>query len=161
MMSTLVEWLTEQSNFATTLQLLLDLGLLVLVVYLLKKGQRPVVPSLDVTQSIDKIIAETQEIAESLDANLQERQMLIHQLMRKLDQQLEEGRRMCQRLENLQQAASQIPAPSMSSQPNADMQDIVMLARKGLDALTIARRLQKPLGEVELVLKLQQIGPER
>lgn len=160
-MNLLVEWLTESSNLTTTMQLLLDLSLLVLVVYLLKRRPRAVAPSFDVAESIDKIIAETKEIAESFDANLQERQKLIQQLLRKLDQQLEEGRRVCQKLEQLQQNLPSLPPVGLSSQPATDTLDIVMLAKKGLDAGAIAKRLQKPLGEVELVLKLQRIHPDR
>lgn len=160
-MNLVLEWLTEQSNLTTALQLLLDLSLLVLVVYLLKRRPKPSMPSLDVAESIDKIIAETKEIAESFDANLQERQKLIQQLMRKLDQQLDEGRKICQKLETLQQNIPPISSASMGTQPNTDNYDVVMLARKGLDVSAIARRLQKPVGEVELVLKLQKITPDR
>ncbi len=160
-MNMLMEWLGEQSNLTTTLQLLLDLSLLVLVVYLMKRRPKPAPPSLDVAESIDKIIAETKEIAESFDANLQERQKLIQQLMRKLDQQLEEGRKVCRKLEDLQQNLPHIPSANLGTLPPTDNYDIVMLARKGLDATSIARRLQKPVGEVELVLKLQKIAPDR
>jgi hypothetical protein len=156
-----LEWITEQSNLTTALQLMLDLSLLVLVVYLLKRRPKPGMPSMDVADSIDKIIAETKEIAESFDTNLQERQKLIQQLMRKLDQQLEEGRKICQKLENLQQSVSHIPSSSLGTQPATDNYDVVMLAKKGLDVSAIARRLQKPVGEVELVLKLQKITPDR
>jgi hypothetical protein len=160
-MNMLLESLTENSNLTTAFQLMLDLSLLVLVVYLLKRRPKPVVPSMDVAESIDKIIAETKEIAESFDANLQERQQLIQQLMRKLDHQLEEGRKICQKLEKLQQSVPHLPSASLGNQPATDNYDIVMLARKGLDVSAIARRLQKPVGEVELVLKLQQITPDR
>lgn len=160
-MTMLLDWFTEQPNLATALQLVLDLSLLILVVFLLKRRPKPVAPSLEVAESIDKIIAETKEIAESFDANLQERQKLIQQLMRKLDQQLDEGRKLCRELESLQENIPHLNSSPMGIQPPADNHDILMLARKGLDATAIARRLQKPVGEVELVLKLQEIVPHR
>lgn len=160
-MNLLLEWLSESSNLTSVLQLMLDLSLLILVVYLLRRRPKAAVPSLDVAESIEKVIAETKEIAESFDANLQERQKLIQQLLRKLDQQLEEGRKVCQKLEQLQENLPNFPPVGLVSQPATDQLDILMLAKKGLDVAAIAKRLQKPVGEVELVLKLQQIHPDR
>jgi hypothetical protein len=41
---------------------------------------------------------------------------------------------------------------------NNDQEKVLQLATKGLDAESIAKRLQKPIGEVELILSLKKLS---
>jgi len=65
------------------------------------------------------------------------------------------------KLEVLQDRES-LPSYGAPPPPRVSQNDqILQLARKGMDASSIARHLQKPVGEVELVLKLQTISGKR
>jgi len=65
---------------------------------------------------------------------------------------------MCTQLANLQESAQQLMARPEPVKRNADHQEVLRLARKGLKVEAIARQLQKPVGEVELILKLNQLS---
>lgn len=156
----------EQQNLITAIQLLLDMGLIVfLMIFFWKRPKssaaaQTAAPGL--VESLEKVIEETKAIAESFDGNLKERQILIQQLLLKLDQKLNEAEKLCHRLEDLQQTAERIsstPQPALPRHP--EHQEILRLAKRGLDATAIAKRVQKPLGEVELILSLQRITPAK
>lgn len=151
------------SQLIDIFQILLDLGLIgFMALFFLKrpKNQQAVE---ELAQSLGKIVEETKDISTQFESNLQERQRIIQQLLLRLDQKLDEARQVCQKLESLQrQAQIPSPAPAEVTPPRqSDSQEILRLAQRGLDAAAIAKRLQKPLGEVELILSLQRIAPER
>jgi DNA-directed RNA polymerase specialized sigma24 family protein len=171
----LISWFGEQSGLVSTLQVLLDLVLIIVVVATIKQSRRNKVEPPDgatgLIESLERVIQETQNIGADFDQNLQERQLLIQQMISKLDQRIREAQQLCVQLESLsktparevreQHPASQVspiqPSPALIS----DHQKVLQLARKGLNAEAIAKRLQKPLGEVELILNLQRLSSSR
>jgi hypothetical protein len=157
-----VEWFREQLQYISIFQIMLDIGLIAALFFFLRKRSKYLKGAEDLSVSLEKIIEETRIIAGQFDANLNERQALLHQIMTKLDQQIQEAQRMCKQLGalknevQLQSSQSQIPTPRLSEQ-----QEIVQLARKGFDAEAIAKRLHKPVGEIELILNLQRLSSGR
>jgi hypothetical protein len=156
-----VEWFREQLQYISIFQIMLDIGLIAALFLFLTKRSKYLKGAEDLSVSLEKIIEETRIIAGQFDANLNERQALLHQIMTKLDQQIQEAQRMCKQLGALKnevqlQSQSQIPTPRLSEQ-----QEIVQLARKGFDAEAIAKRLHKPVGEIELILNLQRLSSGR
>jgi DNA-binding NarL/FixJ family response regulator len=74
-----------------------------------------------------------------------------------LDARLEEARKTVEQLQTLQSELSQNSFQDTSTR-GAEQQEILRLARQGLDADTIAQRIRKPRGEVELILKLHRLS---
>jgi hypothetical protein len=158
-MPMLLQWFHEQSNFVTLFQILLDLFLIALiVVFISKRPKNLALPGHgELVSSLGKIIEETRQIATEFDANLRERQQLIQQILSQLDLRLDEARTLARQLETSRNSAEPV-APQKPPGRTADQQEIVRLTQQGLTAETIAVRLQKPLGEVELILKLQKLA---
>jgi len=162
-MGSLPESVFGMSHLTDIFQIVLDIGLIVFLAYLFKNRPKNHQAVEDLAHSLAKIVEETKDISAQFDANLQERQKIIQQLLFRLDQKLSEAQQVCQKIEDLQH---KVPATSaapinMVSARQSDSQEILRLARRGLDAASIAKRLQKPLGEVELILNLQRMSPDR
>lgn len=158
-MQTVLEWLGAQANIMTLLQLLLDVFLAILVITLLARKPRGLKSSAyeELTASLEKIITDTKELASAFEANLQERHRLIQQITSQLDARLDEARSVARQLESLQQSAARMVQQEPVKR-NADHHEILRLTRKGLSAETVAKQLKKPLGEVELILKLNKLS---
>ncbi|HOV85493.1 MAG TPA: hypothetical protein PLM79_03965 [Syntrophobacteraceae bacterium] len=157
-----MDWFFHQPHALTLLQILLDVLLILFLACLFFRRFRRDRNVEELTRSFGKIVEETQRIAAEFETNLQERRQLIQQFLAKLDQQLERAQLMSLKLEALQNQGPLPPPHGSPPQPRASQNDqILQLARKGMDATSIARHLQKPVGEVELVLKLQTITGKR
>jgi hypothetical protein len=158
-MQSLFEWLYAQPHLLTISQIALDLALIVLVlVFFMRRPKSIVIPGREeLLASFDRIIQETKEIADVFDTNLQERQALIQQVLVQLDARLEEARSTVEQLQTVQSALAQTTPQDVPNR-NADQQEILRLARQGLDADSIAQRTRKPRGEVELILKLHRMS---
>jgi hypothetical protein len=154
-----LQGLHEQVNILTLLQIFLDLLMISLVIYFLLRRPKGLNTSgyEELTTSLERIINETKQLASDFDVNLQERHKLIQQITSHLDSRLAEARSVCAQLEaqvqNAEHAASQEPPKR-----NVDHQEVLRLARKGLSAESVANKLKKPLGEVELILKLNKLS---
>ncbi len=152
----------------TSLNAFLQIGLDVVILGLLAavlRAKRPKVSRQDETllRSLDKIMAETAEISRKFETNLEQRQELLQQVTAKLDGRIQEGLKVCARLEELSNARTERIAPGNppKAETNAhpsDQQKVLALARQGLDADQIAVRLKRPVGEVELILNLRKIA---
>jgi hypothetical protein len=160
-MHLLFEWFREQSNFLTLLQIFLDLLMIALLcIFIRNRPRQMVLPGREeLVDSLEQIVQETQQIATEFEANLQERHKLIEQVLVQLDLRLDEARKVSQQLEMGRIVANAIPAaPSEAPGRTADQQEILQLAEQGLDPQAIAARLKKPLGEVELIVKLRRLA---
>ena len=152
------------SHFIDLFQIVLDLGLIAFMALFFLKRPKSHRAVEDLAQSMGKIVEETKDVSVQFEGNLQERQKIIQQLLFRLDQKVDEAQQVCQKLETLQRQAQVTQAAVLQAGHGAkpfDSQEILRLAQRGLDAVAIAKRLQKPLGEVELILNLQRISPER
>lgn len=162
-MASLLESFFGMSRFLDFFQIFLDLGLILFLAFFFMRRPKSHQAMDDLTQSLGKIVEETKDISTQFETNLQERQKIIQQLLLRLDQKVGEAQQMCQKLENLQREVQISPTANMAARPSrqSDSQEILRLSQRGLDAAAIAKRLQKPLGEVELILNLQRISPDR
>lgn len=151
----LLEWLHGQPYFLTIVQIVLDIVLIAIVlIYFTKRPKDGPMPAREeLVSSFEKIIHETKEIAEAFDKNLQERQDVIQQLLSQLDLRLEAAEKIIDQVQD-PPPLSPREVPSGTPTRNLEQQEVLRLARQGLDAETIAQRLKKPRGEVELILKL-------
>jgi hypothetical protein len=158
-MHALSEWLSGHAQILNMLQMLLDLCLILTVLLLLSRRRQdtPLPDHQELTDSLERIITETKQIAAQFDTNLQERKLLIQQIVSKLDDQVEEARRVAQQLESMR-AESRSRITAEPKKRGSDQHEILRLARQGLDAESIATRLKKPVGEVELILNLQRLS---
>jgi hypothetical protein len=158
-MASLLEWLHVQSYLLTLAQIVLDLLLIILVlVFLTRRPKSVAVTGGDeLLASFDRVLQETKEIAGAFDVNLEERQQLIQQVLGQLDARLEDAKKTVEQLQSLHSA----PPPTAPQEPpmrSLEQQEVLRLARQGLDADTIAQQLKKHRGEVELILKLHRLG---
>lgn len=159
-MQTLLEWLHTQPFFFTAAQIVLDVILItVVLVFFMRRPKALVIPGREeLLASFERIIRETKEIADAFDSNLEQRQQLIQQVLTQLDSRLEEAQNTIDQLQN-QPLAHPLPGtPPEGSTRHEEQQQILRLASQGLDAETIAQRIKKPRGEVELILKLQRLA---
>jgi uncharacterized protein YoxC len=158
-MQLVLEWLREQANIITLLQILLDLSLVVLVITLMARRPKSITTSAyeELTASLEKIINETRQLALDFEANLQERHKLIEQITARLDSRLNEARSVCNQLETLHQSAQHV-ARQEPVKRGADHQEVLRLTRKGLSVENVAKQLRKPIGEIELILKLNKLS---
>jgi hypothetical protein len=158
-MQLVLQGLHDQANILTLLQILLDVALILLVIIFLARRPKGFNTSgyEELTASLEKIIIETKQLASDFDMNLQERHKLIQQITTHLDSRLAEARSVCGQLEALTQSAEHTSYQEPAKR-GVDHQEVLRLARKGLSAESVASKLKKPLGEVELILKLNKLS---
>jgi uncharacterized protein YoxC len=159
-MNSILNDFLEQPHLITLVQVFLDILLIVFFVVVVLRNPRKDQTGVELKQSLENILGETQTIAQEFETNLQERRELINQVVATLDRKVNEARHLCQTLERLKQQP-QVSSGQMSGSRDQENQAILHLARKGLNATAIAERLQKPLGEIEMVLSLKRLTAER
>ncbi len=157
-MNFLSDWFLGNNNMVIALQVALDILVIALLLYLLTKPAKKFEGTEAVVDSLQQVIDETRQISEAFDKNLQERQELMKGIIRTLDQKIHEAETACRKLDGLRRSMDSISSTQISAFASTENQDIIRLARAGLDARAIARKLQKPLGEVELILNLARIS---
>lgn len=153
------QWLQNQPQLSTFLQMLLDVTLFAALLVFLGRS-RSEVSTQEFTESLAKVLDETKAVGEEFDANLQERRRLIQQVVAKLDQKMNEAEKLCQKLEHIKREAMAVSVSQVSIPRQSETREILRLAQRGIDAAAIAQQLQKPLGEVELVLSLKRLTSE-
>jgi hypothetical protein len=158
-MQFILQGLYEQTSILTLLQVFLDMLLIFLVIILVVKRPRAFSPSgyEELAASLERIVNETKQLASDFDANLQDRHRLIQQITTHLDSRLSEARSVCGQLEAQIQSAEHT-AYQEPLKRNVDHQEVLRLARKGHSAESVANMLKKPLGEVELILRLNKLS---
>ncbi|MCU0572542.1 MAG: hypothetical protein MUC41_06065 [Syntrophobacteraceae bacterium] len=157
-MQFILDWFLGNSNMISALQVALDLLVIALLLYHFTKPPSRHEAAETLVDSLQQVIGETRQISEAFDRNLQERQELIKGLLRALDQQVNEAQAVCRKLEGLRKDMDRVSSTQISAFASAESQDILRLARAGMDARAIANRLEKPIGEVELILNLARIS---
>ena len=155
----------NQISFNSMLQIGVDMVIMGLLVVILAV-KKPRISKKDeaVMKAFEKIVQETGNISRKFEANLETRQELLQQITAKLDQRIQEAQALFNRLEIefARMESDKIPvhypaAPAPRPQAG-DHQKVLLLARKGLTPSEIAKRLKRPVGEVELILNLQKIA---
>jgi DNA-directed RNA polymerase specialized sigma24 family protein len=166
-MEALLRIFENQSSLTGISQIALDILILALLaVVLFAKRRRISRKDGEVIESFQKIIEETGAISRNFETNLQQRQNLIQQVTAGLDQRILDAQKMCEKLKQSMDQLVQLNADTETKSSssaivqvrNSNQQKVILLAKKGLDASEIAKKLNKPLGEVELILNLQKIS---
>jgi cell shape-determining protein MreC len=157
-MNFLSDWFLGNNNMVSALQVALDILVIALLLYHVTKPAKQYQGTEAVVDSLQQVIDETRQISEAFDKNLQERQELMKGIIRTLDKQVQEAEAVCRKLDGLRKNMDSISSTQISAFASTENQEIIRLARTGLDARAIARKLQKPLGEIELILSLARIS---
>jgi hypothetical protein len=165
-MEYILKFFETHTQFSTMLHIAVDvliLGLLILILVL--KAPRISKKDEGLMRSLEKIMEETATISKGLESNLGKRQELLQQITAKLDERIQAAQNLCARLGQLSQTRPEKPAQNTENLPpagqrsqNADQQKVLSLAQKGLNAAEIAKNLNRPVGEVELILDLKRIA---
>lgn len=163
-MESFLKLLEARISFNAILQIGIDVIILGLLVAIMRV-KRPAMSKKDeaMVGSFQKIVEETAEISRKFEANLEKRKDLLQQITGKLDERIQEGEKLCVRLEQLsrietERAANRHSPDTDSNVHASDQQKVLSLAAKGLHAGEIAKRLKRPLGEIELILHLRKIA---
>jgi cell shape-determining protein MreC len=156
----ITDWFLSNTNMVSALQVALDILMIALLLYHVTKPAKKHEGTEAVVESLQQVIDETRQIAETFDNNLQERQELMRGIIKTLDRQVREAETVYRKLDELRNSMDTISSTQISAFASTENQDIIRLARNGLDARTISRKLQKPLGEVELILSLARISTD-
>lgn len=160
----LMSWFGAHPSLIGAIQIILDLMILVSLLFFFFLSRRQKMSPTGgegLLQGFEKIIEDTRSIGREFETNLQERQALIQQLLGKLDQRVQEAQQALDALQGVQRAKPRAPEPDEPLPTQSDYKQVLALARNGLDALAIAKRLQKPIGEVELILNIQRLSSAR
>ncbi|MDR3570032.1 MAG: hypothetical protein P4L43_18570 [Syntrophobacteraceae bacterium] len=163
-MESLLKFLEARASFNAIWQVAIDLIILgLLAAIMLVKRPRMSKKDEAVVASLEQIMGETAQISKKFEGNLERRQDLLKQITAQLDERIREGQKLCARLEQLATIETervvlrQPPSPD-SNVHHSGQQKVLALAAKGLQAADIARRLKRPVGEVELILNLRKIA---
>ena len=152
------EWFLGNNNMVSALQVALDILVIALLLYHVTKPAKKCEGTEAAVESLQQVIDETRQISEAFDKNLQERHDLMKGITRALDQQIREAEGVYRKLEGLRKGMDTFSSTQISAFASSENQDIIQLAHNGMDARSIAHKLQKPLGEVELILNLARIS---
>lgn len=157
-----MSWFMEQPGFISLIHILLDVMILIalLLFFFLSKRQSFPSGAEEVFHGFERIIEDTRSIGREFDTNLQERQDLIQQILTKLEQKVQEAQRICKQLDELRKEQALIDKHDKLP-VNSDCNKVLLLYQKGMDAKAIAKSLQKPIGEIELILDIQRLSSDR
>lgn len=147
-------------------QILIDLIILTLLIWLIKiSGNRakPKSSNIDDFQMPDVLVKEMREISEALDKNLEQKKILSHDILTRLNDGLEQAEAYAKKIEKINEAHGFQEAYGFQlREKGSDSKDreqtrssIQALISKGFSREEIARHLGITLGEIELLIKLQ------
>lgn len=141
------------------LLVLLDVVLIVCFILLWRRRSRLPEGSQELKQNLQQLINEMNGMTATFAANLEERMAIVQRITAQLDEKIREAEKMVKDLDRVKQKdpPTRVAKPSPK---NSEGEQVVLLAKKGLDAEAIARKLQKPVGEVELILNLKKLSLE-
>lgn len=154
----ITNWFLDNTNMVSALQIAMDILVIALLMYYVTKPARKIEGTEAAMDSLQRIIDETCQISEVFDKNLQERQELMQGIIRRLDQEVREAETVYRKLDTLRKSMDTISSTQISTFASSENQDILRLSKAGMDPKAIARKLQKPLGEIELILNLARIS---
>ncbi|MDY6910644.1 MAG: hypothetical protein SWC40_12015 [Thermodesulfobacteriota bacterium] len=147
------------SHIITIAQIGLDVLLFALIMVLIARRPRGVKGGDELVHTLERIVTDTRTLSDEFERNLRERREVIQHILDGLDRRLDEAKEIHDRLAALQlskreSGKDRTPPPGNTG----DHRLVVTLAQKGLSAQAIAKKLRKPIGEVELILNLQRLS---
>jgi hypothetical protein len=153
-----------QEQYWVIAQLAIDIFMLALLVVLLKimSRKRGTAATPDsVYLQPENLLKEMKQISETLEKNLEEKRTLTRNIITELEALLSDAEGASLRLEGLMDTwkRSSLSDKNRISDTERLKKSARALLEKGLAKKEIARRLDVPLGELELMLKLQGPAP--
>ncbi len=155
-----------QEQFWVIAQLAIDILMLILLVVVLKNmtgRRRARIDSGPAFSPPEQLLKEMREISESLEKNLEEKKTLSKKVIGELEILLADAENATLKLEGLLNTWQKRGLDEKKSTTDTDRlkKSAKALVEKGLAKKEIARRLDIPLGELELMLKLQGPFPRK
>jgi DNA-binding NarL/FixJ family response regulator len=141
-------------------QTLIDLIILALLIWLIKvsgnKGKTKR-PGADDFQIPEGLVKEMREIAENLDKNLDQKKILSHDILARLNEGLEQAEAYTKKIEKINEAYGYQLRERVSDLKDREQtrSSIQALMSKGFSREEIARHLGMTLGEIDLLIKLK------
>ena len=140
-------------------QMALDIIMLVLLAILInlfRRDKGKVTRSGGLEVPSEGLLEEMKQIGVSLEKNLEEKRELTNNIVRELDTLLSDAKDASLRLEVLLNTWHKTETSTRSGPGDTERlkQSAKVLSEKGLSRKEIARRLNIPMGELELMLKL-------
>jgi hypothetical protein len=154
-------------TFWVAIQLVIDLVLVILVVFLLRylklgtTGSEPQQTGEALVRLFEPLLTEAKDTAKDFEQQLDEKRRLIQHLNETIDSRIISLNLLLHRAEGSDSKGSSTPSASMDTHRKHrhvyDQQKaIIDLFEKGCDADTTAKRLSIPKNEVEMVYDLKQ-----
>ncbi|CAN2039879.1 hypothetical protein GMMP15_140020 [Candidatus Magnetomoraceae bacterium gMMP-15] len=143
--------------------LVLDLGIILLCVILLKRSSDESRPDVDAVSHLDNILKplleDAQKIADQFDEQLREKQLIIRKLNENLDSRIISLNLLLNRAE-ISLSSNKYIDPSLAQGYQRHVYDlqeeIIALAEQNFDSEAIAKQMEISIGEVNLVLDLKR-----
>ncbi len=147
--------MTRFSEYFPIAHICLDLVVLVLLVWLIKRGQKKQNEEVDlaITKELEKIVKETREIGAQFETALSERRVIINNLLKKIDERIERGKTLIEELTRAQKEHL-FQKNGLNLPSNRLISQILTHFDRGLSVDEICEKCGKTRGEVELILKL-------
>jgi len=150
-----------QEQFWVIAQMAIDIFMLILLVVVLKNMARKKQGAADLDPAFshpENLLREMRQISETLEKNLEEKRTLTRNVITELEILLSDAENAAQRLEGLMGAWKKSGFSEKKSPTDTERlkNSAMALLEKGVARKEIARRLDIPLGELELMLKLQR-----
>ncbi len=147
------------SHIITVAQIGLDVLLFALVMVLIARRPQGVKGGDELVHTLERIVTDTRTLSDEFERNLRERREVIQHILDGLDRRLDEAKEIHDKLAALQLSKPEREKDRTLPPGNTgDHRLVVTLAQKGLSAQAIAKKLRKPIGEVELILNLQRLS---
>lgn len=112
-------------------------------------------------RSLAEIAKEHDTLAKQFEINLESKKSILRDLTTQLDQLISEAREVKSKLEKTLREAQEAESGSYFSIKNPEHEKIIDLARKGFTLQSIAQQVQKPIGEVELIINLYKTSAKK
>ena len=141
-------------------QTLIDLIILTLLIWLIRvsgnKGNTKR-SNVDDLQMPEVLVKEMREIAENLDKNLEQKKILSHDILTRLNEGLKQAEAYTKRIEKINEAYGYQLRERVSDLKDREQTraSIQALISKGFSREEVARHLGITQGEIELLIKLQ------
>jgi Trp operon repressor len=116
----------------------------------------------EIFEKPEQILAEMRELTRQLDKNLEEKKEISNKMLKQLDEILDKADQSYHQLQNIIKEYSSRPFHSFDSENDSlrVRSSVNDLLKKGISKQEIAQKLGISIGEIELMLKLQnrQVG---
>ncbi|MBF0118076.1 MAG: hypothetical protein HQK79_04520 [Desulfobacterales bacterium] len=104
-----------------------------------------------VIETIEPLLKEAQEVADTFEVQLKEKKNLIKELNESLEKRFISLNLLINRVDK-----RGTPSPQKQSNVYDQQEEILKLYKKGEDTEAIAKKLSMPKGEIELVIELKK-----